>query len=198
MYGKPGDTNLIFHVDFEVNIYVRWTFAHDVLQQSLAASDFIVNVLQMWIKSKPKTLLQDRAKCNLCKYYSSRDSVSAAYLTHLVMEELNALTDFIYQTPRTHLVFRPVSISENWRIFLKFSSPFSEFSEAAAVFYCLGRSDPNPVLCFWRELLWMVCFMLYELCNYLAPPSAFPLARFCTVLKSIRCWNANLLKGSSE
>lgn len=102
MYGKPGDTNLIFHVDFEVNIYVRWTFAHDVLQQSLAASDFIVNVLQMWIKSKPKTLLQDRAKCNLCKYYSSRDSVSAAYLTHLVMEELNALTDF-YIKLRGHI-----------------------------------------------------------------------------------------------
>lgn len=83
--------NLRFRVDFKVSIYVRVNF------HSLGASNFIASVDQIQTKD---TFCEIMPNANSLNITSSKESVSAAYFKwHFVMYELNALTDFVSQTP---------------------------------------------------------------------------------------------------
>lgn len=101
-----------------------------MLQQSLGALNFIANVDQIQTKD---TFCKIMPNANSRNITSSKDSVSAAYFKwHFVIYELNALTDFVYQTPtvfgRGHIWYFGPSSSQIIEEKGRFSSPFSEFS----------------------------------------------------------------------
>lgn len=98
--------------------------------RSLSATAVIANVDQIQTKD---TFCKIMPNANSQNITSSKDSVIAAYFKwHFVIYELNALTDFVYQTPtvfgRGHIWYFGPSSSQSIEEKRRFSSPFSEFS----------------------------------------------------------------------